>query len=85
MVIKPKPCQRYFFPSHLFTFYSLAQLLLPTVKLNGLSQKISIEYSMVHGSNQACLEPKIWICSVFSYVLEQVSNVTMSEKTGLSL
>ena len=37
------------------------------------------------------LEPKIskcslsWICPVFSYVLEQVSNVIMSEKNGLSL
>ena len=44
---------RYFFHSHLFTFHSLVQLLLPTVKLNGISQPISIEYKMVHGLNQA--------------------------------
>ena len=43
----------YFFPSRLFTFHSLVQLLLPTVKLNGVSQPISIEYKMVHGLNQA--------------------------------
>ena len=40
---------RYFFPSHMFTFHSLVQLLLPTVKLNGVSQSISVEYKMVHG------------------------------------
>ena len=51
---------------------------------------------MVHGFNQSVLEPKIsqfslsWIAifdmSSFQYVLEQVSNVTVSEKkTGLSL
>ena len=33
----------YFFPSYLFTFHLLVQLLLPTVKLNGVSQPISIE------------------------------------------
>ena len=43
----------YFFPSHMFTFHSLVQLLLPTVKLNGVSQPISIEYKMVHGLIQA--------------------------------
>ena len=32
------PTLRYFFPSHLFTFYSLIQLLLPTVKLNAVNQ-----------------------------------------------
>ena len=37
----------YFFHSRLSTFYSLAQLLLPTVKLNGVNQPISIEYKMV--------------------------------------
>ena len=44
---------RYFIHSHLFTFHSLVQLLLPTVKLNGISQPISIEYKMVHDLNQA--------------------------------
>ena len=44
---------RYFFPSHMFTFHSLVQLLLPMVKLNGVSQPISTEYKMVHGLNQA--------------------------------
>ena len=54
MVIQPKHAKfRYFFPSHLFTFYSLVQLLLPMVKLNGFSQPISIEYKMVHGFTQA--------------------------------
>ena len=43
----------YFFPSHMFTFHSLVQLLLPTVKLNGVSQPISVEYKMVHGLIQA--------------------------------
>ena len=37
----------------LFTFHSLVQLLLPTIKLNGVSQAISVEYKMVHGLNQA--------------------------------
>ena len=47
---------------------------------------------MVDGVNQAVfLEPKIskcslsWICPVFSCVSEQASNVTLSEKIGLSL
>ena len=44
---------RYFFPSHLFQFYSLVQLLLPTVKLNRVSQPSSAKYKMVHGLNQA--------------------------------
>ena len=61
---------KYSFPSHLLIFYSLVQL--PTVKLNGVSQPTSIEYKMVHGFNQCSLS---WIRSVFSYVLEQVSNV----------
>ena len=43
----------YFFPSHLFTIYSLIQLLLPMVKLNGVSLPISIEFKMVHGLSQA--------------------------------
>ena len=37
----------------MFTFHSLVQLLLSTVKLNGISQRISIEYKMVHGLIQA--------------------------------
>ena len=45
----------FFFHSHLFTFYSLVQLLLPTVKLNRVSEPISLEYKMVHGLNQAVL------------------------------
>ena len=44
---------KYFFPSRMFPFHSLVQLLLPMVKLNGVSQPISIEYKMVHGLNQA--------------------------------
>ena len=43
----------HFFPSHMFTLHSKVQLLLPTVKLNGVSQPISIEYKMVHGLIQA--------------------------------
>ena len=38
----------YLFPSHMFTFHWLVRLLLPTVKLNGVSQPISIEYKIVH-------------------------------------
>ena len=54
MVIQPNPAKfRYFFPSHLLTFYLLVQLLLLTVKLNRVSQPISIEYKMVHGLNKA--------------------------------
>ena len=37
----------------MFTFHSLVQFLLPTVKLNEVSQPISIEYKMVHGLIQA--------------------------------
>ena len=44
---------RYLFHSGLFTFHLLVQLLLPTVRLNGVSQLISIEFKMVHGLNQA--------------------------------
>ena len=44
---------RYFFPSHMFTFHSLVRLLLQTVKLNGVSQPILIEYKMMHGLIQA--------------------------------
>ena len=50
---------RYLFHCRLFTFHSLVQLLLPTVKLNGVSQPISIEYEVVHGLNQAVLKPTI--------------------------
>ena len=50
VVIQAKTAKsRYFFPSHMFTFHSLVQFLLPMVKLNGVSQPISIEYKMVHG------------------------------------
>ena len=75
----------------MFTFHSLVQLLLPTVKLNGVNQPISIEYKMVHGLNQAVFTTIIskteqsWICPVFSYALEHISDVTLSEKIGLSL
>ena len=41
------------FHSRLFTFHSLVQLLLPTVRLNGVSQPISVEYKMMDGLNQA--------------------------------
>ena len=37
---------RYFFPSRLFTFHSLVQLLLPTIQFNGVSQLVSIEYTL---------------------------------------
>ena len=40
----------YFFPSHLFTFHSLVQSLLPTVKLNRVDQPVSREHKMVHSS-----------------------------------
>ena len=43
----------YLFHSRLFTVHSLLQSLLPTVKMNGISEPISIEYKMVHGFNQA--------------------------------
>ena len=43
----------YFFPSHMFSFHSLVQLLLQTAQLNGISQPISIEYKMVHGAIEA--------------------------------
>ena len=54
MVIQSKTGKIYvFFPSHMFTFHSLVQLLLPKVKLNGVSQPILIEYKMVHGLIEA--------------------------------
>ena len=54
LVIQPKTAKsRYFFSFYVFTFHSLVQFLLPTVKLNGVSQPISIEYKMVHGLIQA--------------------------------
>ena len=52
------------------------QLPSLTNEMNRASQPILIEYRMVHGLNQVCLQPKIsecflfWIFSVFSYVLE---------------
>ena len=42
----------------MFTFHLLVQLLLPTVKLNEVSQPISIEYKMVHGLIQAVYKTK---------------------------
>ena len=62
---------------------------LPTVKLSGVSQPVSIEYKVEHGLINLCLEPKIskcqqsWIRTAFSYVLEQVSDATMSEKNWI--
>ena len=54
MVIPRKYAKsRYLFHSRLFTFHSLIQLLLTTVKLNGVSQPISIEYKMVDRLKQA--------------------------------
>ena len=54
MVIPPNTAKSgHLFYSRLFTFHSLVQLLLPTFKLNGVSQPISVEYKMVHGLNQA--------------------------------
>ena len=38
------------FPSHLFTFHTLVQLLLPTVKLNRVSLPISIDYKVMQFS-----------------------------------
>ena len=84
----------YFFPSHLFTFHSVVQLLLPTVKLNGFSQPISLEYKMVHGLNQAVFIIKSFknlsnlavvqfTAMFYSYVLEQVSDVTLSENNWI--
>ena len=33
----------------MFMFHLLVQLLLPTVKSNGVSQSISTEYKIIHG------------------------------------
>ena len=64
---------RYFFHSHFLTFHSLVQLLLPVVKLNGISQPISIEYKMVHGLNQAVFRTynleNLAILNLFSFQL----------------
>ena len=49
---------RYFCHSWLFTFQLFVQLLLPTVKLNGVSQPMSIEYKMVHCLNQAAFKTR---------------------------
>ena len=74
----------------MFTFHSLVQFLLPTVKLNGVSQPISMEYKMVHiVQSKLCLQPKIsktlqsWTCPVFSHVLEHVSGDTLREKSWI--
>ena len=78
---------KYFFSSYMFTFHSLVQLLLPMVKLNGVSQPISIEYKIVHGLNQAVFRNLKFrklscfgLVTVFSYVLEHVSDVTLLKK-----
>ena len=42
----------------MFTFHSLVQLPMPMVKLNGVSQPISIEYKMVHDVIQAVFTTK---------------------------
>ena len=53
---------------------------------NWISQPISIEYKWCVALIKLCLEPKTskcslsCVCPVFHYVLEQVSNVTLSEK-----
>ena len=87
MVIQSKNCKTsVFFPSHMFTFHQLVQLLLPTVKLNGVSPPISIESKIVNGLNQAksgCVyNLKFRKLSnlgipVFSYVLEHVPDDTL--------
>ena len=80
---------RYFCHCHLFTFHSLVQLVLQTVKLNDVSQSISIEYKMVHGLNQAAFRTynfenlAILDCSSFELYLEQVLHVTLSEKKSI--
>ena len=56
MAIQSKKAKStYFFPSHMFTFHSLVQLLLPMVKLNGVSQLISIEYKSGAWFNSSCV------------------------------
>ena len=68
------------------TEYVAAKLWWLTNELNRVSQLISIEYSMVHGLNQTVFLTKhfenlaVLDLSSFSYVLEQVSNVTLSGK-----
>ena len=54
MVILSKPGKIWVFLSLSLVYISLAgQLLLPTVKPNGVKKPISIEYKMVHDLNQA--------------------------------
>ena len=78
-----------FINSHLFTSHSLVQLLFPTVKLNGTSQPISIEYKMVHVLGQAVFiiqnfeNLAVLDLFSFSYVLEQVSCVTLRDKNWI--
>ena len=62
----------------MFTFHSLVRLLLPVVKLNGVSQPISIEYKVVQGLNQAVFTSRI--CSGLSYALKHVSDGILHEK-----
>ena len=87
MVIPSKtPKSRYFISLHLFTFHSLVPLLLPTVKLNGVSQPISIEYKVVQGLNQAVFRTLNFENSAvldFSS-LQQCPDVTMKKKLAES-
>ena len=61
-----------------------------TKELNRVSQLISIKDKMLQALVKLCLEPKIpkcspsWICSVFSYALEQLSDIILSEKKRIS-
>ena len=57
--------------------------------LDRVSQPISIKYKMVHGLNQAVFRTEIFKMfpildfSSFSYVLQQISDVTLSEKNWI--
>ena len=77
---------RYFFPSHKFTFHSLVQFLLPRVKLNGVSQPISVEYKVVHGLIQAVITTQhfenLAVLDFSSYMSQALHCV---KKIGLSL
>ena len=53
MAIQPKTGKIYVFLSSAPVYVLLVKLLLPTVKLNGGSQPISIEYKVAHGSSPA--------------------------------
>ena len=70
---------RYFITSHLFTFHSLVQLLLSTVKLNGVSQPFLIEYKMVHALNRAVFRNQ----NFENLAIINLSNFQFCFKTGL--